>query len=503
MNGTSDPTSTRRTLYFVLIALAAGVVAGHILELARLYDPSVFRDERDPNDTRSIWPKTRPRPLATHGDNDRSRWDTVRALVDNGTYVIGHRNLGPREGEYQDSGIITESGWTTIDKVLRPDTHDFYSSKPPLLPTLVAGEYLALKKLLGWSITGDNAKVVRTVLLTVNCLPFIFFLVLLSRLVERFGKTDWGRLYVMGAACFGTFLTTFSDTLNNHTIAACSALFALYPALRIWYDGEARVGLFIAAGFFAGFTAANELPAAAFAVALLLLLSLKHPLRTLLCFVPAALLPVAAFLATNYFALGRLRPAYDEFGGPWYEFMGSFWRIEAGQAKHGIDWAYQTESKSMYAFHMLVGHHGVFSLSPIYLLTAVGMICGLLGWSRSLAGSQNSEDNRQESSELRSFAVFTALLSVAVLVFYIGYVNERNRNYGGWSNGLRWLMWLTPFWLLTMLPVADWLATRRWGRGLAYVLLAFSALSASYRDWNPWRHPWLYDFLEAHGWIQY
>ena len=49
----------------------------------------------------------------------------------------------------------------------------------------------------------------------------------------------------------------------------------------------------------------------------------------------------------------------------------------------------------------------------------------------------------------------------------------------------------------------DWLGGRRWGRGLAYGLLAVSVFSANYGPLNPWRHPWLYDLMEARGWISY
>src|SRR5262245_13787322 len=73
-----------------------------------------------------------------HSPNDRSRFATIRALGDEGTYAIG---VIEEDGTYRPGSIIAEPGWDTIDKIRRPDTLLAYSSKPPLLPTLLAGEY--------------------------------------------------------------------------------------------------------------------------------------------------------------------------------------------------------------------------------------------------------------------------------------------------------------------------------------------------------------------------
>ena len=500
MNPNAEPLNLRRLVYTLLITVAAGIVAARIVSVARLSDPGLYRAENHPEDTlHNPWARTRPEPMPTHGDNDRSRWDTVRALVDNGTYVIGHRDTEPGSKKYTDSGIITEDGWKTIDKVLRPDTQDFYSSKPPFLATIVAGEYWLLKKCLGWSITENRFEVVRTILLTFNWLPLLIYLFLLSRLLEMYGTTDWGRLYVMAAAALGTLLTVFANTFNNHCIATYAALFALYPAMRIWSAGQRGIGLFMAAGFFAAFAAACEMPATSFAVQLFLILLVRAPGRTLLFFLPAAAIPVAAFLWTNYLAVGQLRPAYGEFGGPWYEYEGSHWQISPGEVKHGIDWAFQVEGPAGYAFNLLLGHHGVLSLSPIFLLAIPGMLYGVAAIFRR----SRETGSPAPLHGLGVVALMTLILSVVVISFYIFGVNPRNRNYGGWTNGLRWLMWLTPFWLLTMLPVVDWLAGRRWGRACACLLLFVSVLSANYREWTPWRHPWLYDLLEWRGMIPY
>lgn len=490
----------------ILIVLASAQIGGRILSVSRLVDPE------------TSWPDKRPTPTPTHGDNDRSRWDTIRALVDEGTYAIGDRYPSriTTDNKYGDAGIIAEDGWKTIDKVLNPSNHQFYSSKPPFLPTLIAGEYWLLKHVFGWSITEDRWVVMRTILLTVNLLPFVIFLVLLARLAEELGSTDWGRIFVVACGCFATLMIPFATTLNNHTIAACSAMFALYPVLKMWpriedrgsrmedrgSKIEHRMGdpplpssilhprsSFLLAGFFAGFTACSELPAASFLVFLFLILFWRNRAKTLAFFLPAAAIPIAFFFLTNYWAIGRWTPAYGEFGGPWYEYEGSHWKIKPGETPHGIDFAYNYESKVAYAFHLILGHHGLFSLTPIFLLGLAGSVTGVYAMVR------------HRNTQPRSAII--AGLTLALLVVVMGFYIIRTGNYGGWTAGPRWLIWLTPFLLLTMLPVADWLAPRRWGRVLACAFLVISVVSASYPDWNPWRHPWLYNWMEKLHWFSY
>ena len=525
----NDDTVFRKRVYALLLTLVAGTVAGRILSAELVLEPSLHRNEDESVPGKRLWPRTRPVPMPTFSSNDRSRWATVRNLVEDGSYVIGHRDrlvvlasavsqLSADDGLQasalaaagyfrrikSDTGLVTQNGWETVDKVLRPDTLEYYSSKPPLLSTFVAGLYWALYH-LGWTFENNPWTVVCVILLLINWLPFLVYLALLARLLERYGTSDWGRLYVFAAAGFATLVTTFAITFNNHSVATYSALFALYPALRIWSRGQqASTLLFLLAGFFAAFTACNELPATAFAVLLGIVLLVRQPSRTLLFFVPAAAVPVAAFFLTNYLAIGQLGPAYEEFGSPWYEYEGSHWRKPApGELKTGIDWARLKETRAEYAFHVLLGHHGLFTLSPIWLIAAIGMLtvpARVWGKAPSRGPPEGTKTvDAKDQSGLTRVMLLTLLLSVVVIGFYL----LKSDNYGGWTAGLRWLMWLSPFWLLTMLPVADRLGTTRWGRGLAYVLLAVSVLSVSYNLRNPWRHPWLYDLMQARGWIQY
>ena len=388
-----------------------------------------------------------------------------------------------RRVHFQDAGIVFEDGWESIDKVLHPQTHLYYSSKPPLLPVIAAGEYWLLQKLFGARIEKQTKTVVCTILLTINAVPFAIYLIVLARLIEQFGRSDWGRLFTFAAACFATYLTTFSNTFNNHTVAAYTALFAVAPILL----GRLSPAGFAVSGLFSGLTAAFELPATAFAVALGVVALSINWRRAPLLFAPMALLPIVGQLVLNYAEFGDWKPAYEKLESEWYRYEGSHWNAQ-GVARRGIDYAGDQESRPTYAFHLLFGHHGLFSLTPIWLLAFAGFD-GIL--SRRCALDPN----------WYRVTLATAAVSVTVIVFFTAIVSTVN--YGGWTSGPRWFFWLTPLWLLTILPVADWLGASRVGRAFACILLALSVFSVSFVGINPWRHPWIYQAMEAWGWKGY
>ena len=124
--------------------------------------------------------------------NDRSRWLAIRALVDYGTYEIDE--------------IIDRKRWNTIDMVQhrsRDGQLHLYSSKPPLLYTIIAGEYWLLQKLSGWSLEEKPYHVGRAILFTVNILPFALMMFLLAKLVDRFGQIRLGADFRHGRCVSG------------------------------------------------------------------------------------------------------------------------------------------------------------------------------------------------------------------------------------------------------------------------------------------------------------
>ncbi|RIK78371.1 MAG: hypothetical protein DCC67_11590 [Planctomycetota bacterium] len=497
--------STRRLrigVYALLVALAAGDMCGRLLAVNSVNRQELesaqisrrmaelerqFRSEGVSEDAlqakleaaRVLVEREERRQRPFLSGNDRSRWLAVRALVEKGTFAIDE--------------LIDRNVWNTIDMVKhrgRDGQMHLYSSKPPLLIVLLAGEYWLVNRITGWTLADNPYEVGRLMLFTVHVLPMLLLIWIVARLSERFGRSDWARIYVVAAAAFGTMLTPFVVVLNNHIIGAVSAAVALDALVRIWCDGERRVRWFAVAGGAAAFMAANELPALSLAALMAAALAVVAWRPWLLGFLPAAAVVAAASFGTNYLAHGSLRPPYahrsqTDPDDNWYRYTyvldgkerPSYWL-----QPQGIDKGEPT--KSAYALHTLIGHHGVFSLTPIWLLSAWGLGLWLV----------------RGRPEERQLAAGILLVSVVCLVFYIGLRPQSDRNYGGMTSGFRWVFWMAPLWLLAMIPAVDRLTRSRWAMAVGLLLLAFSVMSASYPTWNPWTQPWIYNWLQSCGW---
>lgn len=522
----------RWSVYGLLIAASVGAMTARVMQVqsASRADPSPFLSA-----------------------NDRSRWATIRALVDEGTYAIDNV-IFKQDGQ-------RDRAWYSIDVVHHkgPDGRwHYYSSKPTLLPTLLAGEYWLIQRLTGATLKDKPFYVARLMLVLTNVVPLAVALAALAWLAEIYGTTDWGRLFMVACACGGTLLTTFTVALNNHLPAAVGAAFTLACLLPICWQRQEDRWRFVGAGLFSSFTAACELPALAFFAIVGAILLQRSPRQTLLWFLPPALLVAAGAVGTNYLAHGTWKPPYSQrHDGPviatlpaekhmpsittgplasdtraafaaaglavaegsrleeshaanrwvlvdpqaseryavvkvddelqirqwenWYEFPGSYW---SGGELQGVDRG--EESVAVYAFHCLIGHHGIFSLTPIWLLSVAGLMISLVGRDR----------------DWRSLAGAILLLSLVVLGFYLSRP-QIDRNYGGVTCCLRWLLWLAPLWLVAMLPAADWMSKSPRACWTSVALLAVSVFSATYSAMNPFSHPWLFEYWQYLGWIGY
>lgn len=495
----ADASDLRRSAFLLLTAAAVAIAAAKTVGGENVYEPSRYAPAEKGGygyEPGRQWPTTRPDPVPMFSSNDKSRWATVRALVHDGTFVIGKR-VDP-ENPKSDVGIKADSAFASTDVVLNPNTQEFYSSKPPLMSILVAGQYWVLNRVFGWDIDRDRWLVIPAIVLLWNVVPFAFYLVLLGRLIDGIGTTDFGKLFAFATAALGTFLTTFAGTLNNHCPAAFCVLFACYPLLKaVLENRDMPPGGYACCGFFAGCAATFELPALALVAVLALPMLFAHPRRTLLYFAPCAVLPVAALYACNYIALGTVWPVYEKFDSEWYKYAGSHWSKIGTPAAKGLD--FNNEPTSVYAFHLLFGHHGWFSLTPVWCVAAVTL--ATLAIRSAPAAKAVFAKPKGTGWTLELFALMTLLVSLVVFVFYL--TRTQSYNYGGNTSGPRWLFWLIPLWALAVPPVADRLAKSGAGRLLCAVLLGFSVLSVFYPAWNPWRNPWILQLLEFTGWLRY
>ncbi len=108
-------------------------------------------------------------------------------------------------------------------------------------------------------------------------------------------------------------------------------------------------------------------------------LSRRCSVRATLAICPLAAIVCVASFATNYWAHDSWRPPYAHRSATdpednWYAYsytLGGKERNSYWLDPQGIDRG--EPSKLDYAFHCLVGHHGLFSLTPMWLLTFVGL----------------------------------------------------------------------------------------------------------------------------------
>ena len=79
----------------------------------------------------------------------------------------------------------------------------------------------------------------------------------------------------------------------------------------------------------------------------------------------------------------------------------------------------------------------------------------------------------------------------------------KTNNYGGVTQGFRWLFWLIPMWLLFLPEGVQPLSRRRSTRVICYAALAVSMLSIGDALRKPWSDSWADRLFHALDWVSY
>lgn len=335
--------------------------------------------------------------------NTGSRYATIEALVDFGTYYID-------DTHYKH----------TIDK-MKVGEH-YISSKPPLLPTYGAGVYWVYQKLTGQNIGDHEGNVVRTVGFFTGLLFHGVFLVYLYRFCLLLFKRRLTILVTLAVGCFGYLGVAYATTINNHSVGAALGLVGLFHAYRAG-TGSPGYKDWVLAGFWFGIDGAVDLTSLAFLPTVGLYLLAKDWRKAVFGFGAAALPGLLTLGILNYEITGSFKPAYSN--SELKDFPDNYFRNH----RSGIDAL--REPKHIYAWNVLLGHHGVFSMTPVFCF-------GLYEIVRRL--------------KTRSFARETLVVSAVLAAVFYFYI-FKTRNYGGWCVGMRWLV---PFMPLLLLYFGAW-----------------------------------------------
>ena len=486
--------------------------------------------------------------------NDRSRWTTIAALTEDRSFVID------RFLEIRGSNGKSRP-WHTIDMVRKPEsdgTEHYYSSKPPLLSVIYASLCSPLSVVLNHRLSDAPFLVGRSLLLIVNLVPLALMWFAFANWIRKSTDDAWSRWVLLSMVLFGTFLSTFANTINNHFPAAFFMIASLWTLECLLDQPKQSVATYLTLGCFAALTAAFELPALAWFCIVIGLVAIRIGMKPALLTVLGGLPVAVAFAISNYVAYGDLQPPYAhrevlgsqlavlktteipdvssppataeliatvgeaklpiaepfairsarrdntfEFSGTntqypdqrtrlavipttdgwsihrwndWYDYPKSYWLPEN---KRGVDLG--EPSQMQYAIHTLIGHHGIFSLTPFWFISLIGAISLIF-------------HPKPNSSWWIAVAIST--VSLVCITFYLSRPLI-DRNYGGVCSGFRWIFWLAPSWIWLSLRGLEIIRRSSIGRWAVMIAVAVSVFSATYPWANPWQHPWPYAWLQA------
>lgn len=371
--------------------------------------------------------------------NSASRMATVESLAERGTFCI-------------DGSQFSD----TADRVMIEGK--YYSSKPPALSAMAAGVYALFSLISGMDFISATSASVAFVNILTGLIPYLLTLFFFYRLLMEWSGSP--RTVSLGLLVF-TFNYIglgYATDINNHVPSAMCLLISFYMAFLIRRKGKGSAFRWCISGFMAGLASAFEFWAGLFAAAFAVYLILHDRRRTLLLFLPFAAVPVAGHFLLSLASTGSLLPVY--LRPDLYQFQGGYWTNPTG-----IDAI--REPKYIYFFNILLGHHGLVSMTPVFILAFYSIFREIL-------------DRKERFAE-----ALTVLVPTLAALLFLGI---RTRNYGGVCAGLRWMIMAMP---LLFLFVSQWISTHPGKKAMVLLGILFLAGLVMLAD-IPWANagPW-------------
>lgn len=333
--------------------------------------------------------------------NEYSRYDLVRALVEDGTTSIDryHENTG--------------------DKAFY--NGHYYSDKAPGTAFLGLPVYLLLTVTSTMAGAGapDPLTAVQALAFGVSGVPTVLLVLLLLRFLRPTVGEGWALAISLGYG-LGSIAFPFATMLFGHAASSFFLFAAFYLLWRARAVGRQR-WLPALAGFLAGWAVLVELSAMLGVVALLVYaLSDAHPTgrrlpgvnwRSPALMVAGAAIPAAMLLGYNWVS----------FGGPFNLGYGSLANSGFAEGMRrgilGVTWP-----SAGVLVDLLIGPRGLLRLAPWYILAPAGLLAA-------------------RRRDLRPEVLVCGAVVIAFLAFNAGYYLP----FGGWTPGPRFLAPALPF----------------------------------------------------------
>jgi hypothetical protein len=373
--------------------------------------------------------------------NTKSRMATVEALVHHGTYAI-------------DASPYNK----TMDRVKIDGK--LYSSKPPMLPTLIAGAYYVLHKTTGMSFAGKGrAKRFSSVHATLSVMfsgtALVVYLLCLYLAACLLVRDPFARLLALATGAFGFFGAGYAVDINNHVPAAALGMLAVVLTLDIVRrersEGETpTVWHFVGVGLALGFLPTVDIPSAVMSIGLGGWLLLAARKRALTIALPVSLVPIVAHMWMTYSYSGGVLPV---------QMNASAWERKPSGPRI---------NRFVYFFHSTFGLRGIFSMVPMLVPAGLGMWASI--------------------KQKRSLARPLAFILLGVLVLQAQFYLRRN-NYGGVCVGSRWFIPIIAWSLVYVAVFAEQLREGRhhrlWWIAIPIMLL-WGGVHLGSAASNPW-----------------
>ena len=385
--------------------------------------------------------------------NSASRYATIESLVEKGTFII------------DDSAFID-----TNDKIYI--NNHFYSDKPPILSFLTSGIYLVLYYVFGISFKNNLALVTYIITLLTSGLTTILMLFFFYKSLEFLKVEEKYQHILVLTLGLATLIFPYTLVFNNHIIVANLSFIIFYFIIKNKFEILKEYEYYLI-GLLAGLIFAIDLVTGGTFLVLFSLYFLinlfKKSIIKLAYYIVGIIIPIFLYLYFNILIGGTILPfsLVPEF----FDYPGSDFTKDnlTGVASHD-----SLSSLLIYSFHVLFGYRGLFSYSPILLISFYFLI---------------------KLSANKKYLFFKEALLVligmsTVVLFYI----FKSNNYGGYAYGMRWFVAFTPLlFFFTVFYFKDKLTSKKLKFCLLLVLISFFvALVGVY---NPWADSFGYPFF--------